>query len=118
MAEKHSIMGDKVHVYRRDNSGKWQCSTFLEGKNHRVTTGTDSLSLAEQFAEDWYFGLRLKQKDGKLKREKTFRDAAEQFQKEFNFVTGGTRNQKYVSDNYRRLNLYLIPFSATWASPR
>ena len=29
MAEKHSILGGKVHVYRRENSSRWQCSTYL-----------------------------------------------------------------------------------------
>ena len=60
MTETHSIMGDNVHVYRRENSRKWQCSTFLNGRNWRVTTKTDSLSLAKEFAEDWYLELRGK----------------------------------------------------------
>ena len=29
----HTIMGGKVHVYQRDNSSFWQCSTYLAGKN-------------------------------------------------------------------------------------
>jgi hypothetical protein len=40
-AIKHSLMGGKLHVYRRENSGQWQCSTYLAGKNHRVSTKTD-----------------------------------------------------------------------------
>ena len=38
---KHSILGDKVHVYKRDNSKFWQCSTYLQGKNHRTSTKED-----------------------------------------------------------------------------
>jgi hypothetical protein len=76
---KHRIMGGKVHVYMRENSRHWQCSTFLGGKNHRVTTGEDSLSRAKDFAEDWYLGLRGKHRRGEIKNEKTFRQAAEQF---------------------------------------
>ena len=49
---KHTLMGGKLHVYRRANSGKWQCSTYLAGKNRRVSTQEDSLSLAKEFAED------------------------------------------------------------------
>ena len=54
MAEDHQLMGGKLHVYRRENSGNWQCSTYLAGKNWRVSTKEDSLSHAKDFAEDWY----------------------------------------------------------------
>lgn len=29
----HSLMGGKLHVYKRENSRYWQCSTYLNGKN-------------------------------------------------------------------------------------
>ena len=76
---KHSILGGKVHVYKRDNSKFWQCSTYLQGKNRRTSTKEDSLQHAKQFAEDWYLELRGKSRAGLLKDEKTFRVAAEQF---------------------------------------
>ncbi len=57
---KHSILGGKVHVYKRTGSPKWQCAAFLNGKNHRTTTKTESLSQATEFAEDWYLELRGK----------------------------------------------------------
>ncbi|WP_205958303.1 hypothetical protein [Qipengyuania sediminis] len=53
MAAHHELMGGKLHVYKRENSTYWQCSTFLGGKNHRVSTKEDSLALAKDFAEDW-----------------------------------------------------------------
>jgi len=72
--EKHSILGGKVHVYRRENSSFWQCSAFLEGKNHRISTKEESLKLAKEFAEDWYLTLRGKQTRGELKNEKNLRE--------------------------------------------
>lgn len=75
--EKHSVLGGKVHVYRRENSRYWQCSTFLSGRNWRVSTKEESLSLAKDFAEDWYLGLRGKKVRGELKHEKTFKHAAD-----------------------------------------
>lgn len=42
---KHSLMGGKLHVYRRANSGQWQCSAYMAGKNHRVSTKTDLLKV-------------------------------------------------------------------------
>ena len=60
MTEHHELMGGKLHVYRRENSGYWQCSTYLAGKNWRVSTKEDSLAHAKDFAEDWYLELKGK----------------------------------------------------------
>ncbi|TGV62382.1 site-specific integrase, partial [Mesorhizobium sp. M00.F.Ca.ET.149.01.1.1] len=79
MAEKHTILEGKVHVYRRNDSPIWHCSTYLKGKNWRVSTKEESLSKAKDWAEDWYFGLKDKGRRGELVTEKTFKDAADQF---------------------------------------
>lgn len=64
VAEKHTILGGKVHVYRRENSSVWQCSSYLEGRNRRVSTKEESLAKAKEFAEDWYLELRGKKARG------------------------------------------------------
>ena len=110
MPEKHTILGGKVHVYRRDNSSRWQCATYLAGKNRRVSTKEDSLAKAKDFAEDWYLGLRGKLKNGELSNEKTFRDAAVQFEREYQIITEGQRNAEYVVGHSTRLRLHLVPF--------
>lgn len=111
MAEHHHEMFDgRVHVYKRDGSRYWQCSTFLDNRNWRVSTKTDSLSEAKDFAEDWYLGLRGKLKAGILKHERTFKHAAEQFRTEYEAITEGERNKVYVEGHWRRLKLHLIPF--------
>jgi hypothetical protein len=106
----HKILGDKVNVYRRDRSRFWQCATFLAGKNRRVSTKEESLSRAKEFAEDWYLELRGKLRDGEIIREKTFKDASERFTKEYEILTGGERNEKYVQDHKARLRNHLVPF--------
>jgi hypothetical protein len=58
MSEHHTILGGKVHVYKRPNSSSWQCATYLAGKNRHTTTKEESLSKAKEFAEDWYLQLR------------------------------------------------------------
>jgi integrase len=107
---KHTILGGKVHVYKRENSPKWQCATFLNGKNHRTTTKTDSLSQAKDFAEDWYLGLRGKHQRGELLNEKTFRHAADQFIREYEVITEGSRSPKWVAGHKARIRLHLVPF--------
>ena len=108
--ETHTILGGKVHVYKRDNSRLWQCSTYLAGKNRRVSTKEDSLARAKEFAEDWYLELRGKARAGEITSEKIFRQAAEQFEREYQAITGGERNPDYVEGHSIRLRLHLLPF--------
>ena len=110
MPEHHTILGGKVHVYRRDNSSRWQCATYLEGKNRRVSTKEDSLAKAKDFAEDWYLSLRGKARAGELRSEKTFREAAVQFEREYQIITEGQRNAEYVQGHSARLRVHLVPF--------
>ena len=54
-AESHAIMDGKVHVYRRENSRRWQCAVYLERKkppgDDGLTTIWPSPSLSRS---DWY----------------------------------------------------------------
>src|SRR5208282_1525656 len=106
----HAIMGGKVRLYRRENSRFWQCSTYLKGRNYRVTTKEDSFEHAKQIAEDWYLELRGKARAGLLKTEKAFQTAAEQFLKEYGIITEGQRSPRWVEGHGIRLRLHLLPF--------
>jgi len=108
--EKHAILGEKVHIYRRENSRFWQCATFLNGKNHRISSKQESLQLAKDVAEDWYLTLRGKHSRGELKNEKTFSFASEQFLKEFEADTMGERNPKCLTNHQRHVRLHLQPY--------
>ncbi len=110
MSEHHTILGGKVHVYKRPNSSSWQCATYLAGKNRRTTTKEDSLSKAKEFAEDWYLQLRGKLRDGELKTGRMFRDAAKLYLREFDIMTQGQRNATYARGQHARTNGYLVPF--------
>jgi integrase len=110
---KHTLMGGKLHVYRRANSGQWQCSTYLAGRNHRVSTKTDSLSHAKGFAEDWYLELHGKIRRGEVRAEKTFKEAAATFEREYEVITEGERSPAYVQGHKDRIRLHLNPFFGT-----
>jgi integrase len=103
-------MGGKLHVYKRENSSVWQCSTFMGGKNRRKSTKCESLEQAKDFAEDWYLQMKVKDRAGMLKNERTFKQAAEQFRREYEIITEGTRNATYVEGHWTRLDKYLVPF--------
>lgn len=103
-------MGGELHVYKRPNSRYWQCSTFLAGRNRRKSTKEESLSLAKDYAEDWYLGLKGKHRAGEIKGGKTFRAAAEQFLLEYEVITQGQRHPQYVEMYEKKLRLYLLPY--------
>jgi integrase len=107
---RHDLMGGKLHLYKRENSNCWQCSTYLAGRNRRASTKEDSLAKAKDFAEDWYLELRGKQIRGEIKGGKTFRQAADQFLREYEIITEGTRNKQYVESHGRKVKIHLLPF--------
>ncbi len=108
--EIHKILGDKVSLYRRPNSSRWQCATSINGKQYRTTTKKSSLSAAEDVAEDWYMELRNKDRFGELSKGKTFREAAKKFEAEYEVITSGRRSPKWVQGHKDRLRLHLLPF--------
>jgi integrase len=110
MSEQYTILGGKVYVYKRPNSSLWQCSTYLAGKNRRVSTKEESLAKAKEVAEDWYLQLRGKLRSGDIKTEKTFREASERYLHEYEIITQGQRNKKYVACQHWRSRLHLVPF--------
>jgi integrase len=115
-SEVHKILGDKVNIYKRENSSHWQCATYLGGRNHRKSTKEESLARAKEIAEDWYLELRGKFRSGELGKEearkkgKLFTDAADQFLTEFEQLTQGQRSPHYIFGIKRRLEKCLKPF--------
>ncbi len=108
--EQHDLLGGRLHVYRRENSSYWQCSTYLNGKNWRASTKEDSLQRAKDFAEDWYLTLKGKHYAGVLSVGKTFKRASEVFLNEYEIITAGERNAKYVAGFALILRVHLLPF--------
>jgi integrase len=113
--QNHPVLGGKAYVYKRSDSQVWQCATHLRGYNFRATTREKFLQNAIEFAEDWYIGLRGKQSVGVLKtpkepKEKTFREIADQFLKEYSTITEGQRSAAWVRGHVDRLRIYLLPF--------
>ena len=117
MSEHHTILGGKVHVYRRPNSSSWQCASYLAGKNRRTTTKEDSLSKAKEVAEDWYLQLRGKLRDGELKSGKMFREAGKLYLREFDIITQGERSPTYARGQHARTDGHLIPFFGNMVLP-
>jgi len=110
MATSHDLAGGKLHVYKRENTDFWQCSAYLAGRNHRATTKEIDLLRAKEKAEEWYLSLRLKHRAGELRGGKLFKAAAEKFLPEYEALTAGERNARYVKGHGDRLRVHLLPF--------
>jgi len=106
----HEILGGLVQVYKRGSGRYWQCSASVDGKQYRLSTKEDELLQAKQFAEDWYLGLRGKARAGLLETEKTFGDAADQFEKEYQVITEGQRSARWTEGHKARVRIHLRPF--------
>lgn len=104
------MMGGRLHVYKRENSRYWQCSTYLAGRNRRISTKEESLSHAKEVAEDWYLELKGKLRTGEIKDGKTFRTAADQFQREYQIITQGQRSPRHVRNQNDKIRLHLVPY--------
>lgn len=137
--ESHSLMDGKVHIYKRDNSRFWQCSTYLRGRNHRASTKEESLTFAKDFAQQWYMAMYLQAQHTKQENRvsemlrkfvaphgepqtavttarpkkfsgPTFREATEKFLKEYAIITKGERSEKYSKGHELKANAHLLPF--------
>ena len=136
--EHHTLMDGKVHVYRRPRSSRWQCSTYLGGRNHRTSTKESNLALAMEFAREWYLlcyaSERQRRQDGMADRlasivqphaamgapvdrrrrqtptGPTFGQACEAFLAEFTVITQGERNATYTKGKEQHVNGHLLTF--------
>jgi len=106
----HEVSAGNIQLYKRPNSRFWHCSASVAGKQRRITTKQESLSLAKEVAEDWLLTLRGKERAGLLKLGKTFAQAAEQFLKEYAIITEGQRSERWIEGYGIRLRLHLVPF--------
>ena len=134
--ETYDLMDGKLHVYRRENSRFWQCATYLGGRNHRQTTKEENLVDAKEFAREWYMERyvdeRRRRRGGAAQPEglapvvgtdppaasrrrrtpsgPTLREAAEEFTREYEIITAGERNARYVTQKSDHIRVHLLPF--------
>jgi len=108
--QRHSIMGGKIHLFKRPRSPYWQCTAYLKGRERRKSSKQKSLTLAKEFAEDWYLGLRDKSRNGQLVTGRTFAQAAKKFNAEYASINAGHRSAKWVQGHQDRLRLHILPF--------
>ena len=138
--ETHELMDGRVHLYKRGKSRCWQASTYLDGRNHRVSTKEEKLALAIQVAKEWYMAVYVDSRrrgqgtrtnlilqafgqdegpaEARATHEKktkkatgpTFREAADKFIAEYGVITEGQRNKQWTEMHKMRIRVHLMPF--------
>ncbi len=106
----HKLMDGDLQVFKRSGRRHWQCAASIGGRQYRGSTREESLSLAKEIAKDWYLEKTGKSRAGLLRTEKTVKDAAEKFTREYEVITEGERSPKWVAGHQARLRLHLLPF--------
>lgn len=107
---RHFLLDNKVQLFQRPRSPYWQASCSFGEKQHKKSTGEESLARAKDVARDWYLELLGKYRGGELKQGTTFRKAAEYFLNEYEVITEGERSPAYVASHGMRLRVHLLPF--------
>ena len=64
--EKINLMQGRFHIFQRVNSPYWWCGFHHNGKYIRESSKEKNRSVAEAFAEKWYFKKQLQIEGGEL----------------------------------------------------
>ena len=138
--EIFKLMDGRLHIYRRERSKYWHCSTYIRGRNYRQTTKEETFAHAKAFAKDWYMELQVEERrrrrgggsllmDGLVevpspianpltdRRRRaapsngvTFRQVTDVFFDEYEAMTQGERNEYYVAQKKDQIRVHLLPF--------
>ena len=107
----HVMFDGRLQVYKRGNSKFWQMAARVGGARFRESTKVEGLDQAKDVAEEWFLDLRGKTRRGEIvKKEKTFRDAAEGYLAEIRILAISLRSPKYVEYMEQRLRKHLLPY--------
>jgi hypothetical protein len=93
MPEQYTILGDKVYV-KESEQQLLAVLHYFAGNNRRISTKETSLAIAKEIAEDGYLELRGKLRNREIKTQKTFREASEQYLREYDIMTQGQRSKE------------------------
>jgi integrase len=107
----HLMFDGRLQLYKRGNGRFWQCAARVGGERFRDSTKEEHLDRAKDVAEEWYLDLRGKLRHGEIiKKEKTFREAAELYVRDARVLAASVRSPKYIKYLEQRMNAHILPF--------
>ena len=113
MTARHELLGRKVQVYQRANSPYWQCAASIGRTTISCLDQAGGLGPGPRFRRGLDLTLKGKERfGGGIPKGKTFRQAADQFLREYEVITRGGRAAPCMS--LRRGRSCASTFSILW----
>ncbi|TVO66467.1 tyrosine-type recombinase/integrase [Spiribacter aquaticus] len=111
MQKSISLLPNKLTLYRRSHSGRWQCRYKLKGRGwHRESTGEHELDDAREAAFKLYYSAEERARNNLPVNTRRFKHVAEhakqRMQQELAYGTGKGVYKQYV----RVIDQHLIPY--------
>jgi hypothetical protein len=110
MPEQHTILGGRVYVYKRPNSSLWQPSSYFAGKIVAPARRNRASPKPRRSPRTGIGSFAQKLRAGEIKNEKTFGEVSEHYLREYDIITQGQRNKRYVDGQHWRCRGRLVRF--------
>jgi hypothetical protein len=110
MPEQPTILGGRSTSTSARTAASGSAQAISRARIVAPAHKEESLSKAKATAEDWYLQLRGKLRAGGIKSEKTFGEVSEHYLREYDIITQGQRNKRYVDGQHWRCRERLVPF--------
>ncbi len=105
----HEIIKNKLIVFRRPHSDKWQCRYFIDGKWYRASTNEYNLDAAIQSANMVLIEAHIRNRMNIAPTSRLFRDVAKIVVKQLHDEIEAGTSKPIYHDYIRIANRYLIP---------
>ncbi len=105
----HTLLERKLVLYRRENSGTWQCRYKVDGKWQRTTTKETELKKAQDVAQELLIAAEIRKRDNLPVVTRRFRDIAKLAIKRMEDELAAGNGKAIYSDYIAAINNYFIP---------
>lgn len=105
----HTLLDRKLVLYRRENSGAWQCRYKVDGKWQRTTTKETELKKAHDVAQELLIAAEIRKRDNLPVVTRRFRDIAKLAVKRMQDELAAHNGKAIYSDYIAAINNYFIP---------
>lgn len=105
----HTLLDRKLVLYRRENSGAWQCRYKVDGKWQRTTTKETELKKAEAAAQELLIAAEIRKRDNLPVITRRFRDIAKLAIKRMQDEITAKNGKAIYNDYIAAINNYFIP---------
>lgn len=105
----HTLLDRKLVLYRRENSGSWQCRYKVDGKWQRTTTKETEIKKAGAVAQELLIAAEIRKRDNLPVITRRFKDIAKLAIKRMEDELAAHNGKAIYSDYIAAITNYFIP---------